>query len=363
MQRHLLPDGGAPIRHAGGPADRAAPCRPGRSWSRIARAYSEPRPGRSLLQLVTTAIPLAGLWLLMALSLDYGYWITLLLAVPAAGLVVRLFMIQHDCGHGAFFRSRALNDAVGRVIGIVTLTPYERWRQAHAVHHATSGNLDRRGTGDVDVLTVREYRALPRWRRALYRLYRNPAVLFGLGPIYTFVLKHRLPPLRDRRGRASVLWTNLGIAAGVSAPMALLGVGDFLMVQVPITLLASSIGMWLFYVQHQFERTYWQAEESWGFEEAALGGASFYDLPAVLRWFTADIGIHHVHHLCSRIPNYRLAECLRDHPELRRCGRLTLLQSLGCVRLALWDEARETLVGFRDLRRAAGAEAVPAAAA
>lgn len=298
-------------------------------------------------------MPLAVLWALMAWSLDYGYWITLLLAVPTAGLVVRLFMIQHDCGHGAFFRSRRLNDMLGRVIGVFTLTPYEHWRKAHAIHHATSGNLSRRGVGDVDLLTVREYLALSRWKRLGYRLYRNPIVFFGIGPTYLFVLKHRLPLPMLRGGRRSlfsVLWTNLAIAAVIALAMTLFGVAEFLLVQIPVTMLASSIGVWLFFIQHQYEHTYWEADGNWSFHEAALRGSSHYDLPGILRWFTANIGIHHVHHLCSRIPNYRLRECLRDNPALRDVGRLTLFESLKCVRLTLWDEESKRLVGFRHLR-------------
>ena len=289
----------------------------------------------------------------MVWSLEYGYWITLLLAVPAAGFVVRLFMIQHDCGHGSFFRSRRLNDMLGRAIGVVTLTPYEHWRKAHAIHHATSGNLGRRGIGDVDLLTVDEYLALPRWRRLVYRLYRNPVVIFGIGPIYLFVLKHRLPllmPNGGRRGVFSVLWTNLGIAGFIALAMVSFGVSEFLLVQAPITMLASSIGVWLFFVQHQFERTYWEPDARWSFHTAALRGSSYYVLPRVLRWFTASIGIHHVHHLCSRIPNYRLQECLDDHAGLRDFSRLTLLDSLKCVRLTLWDEDAKRLIGFRQLR-------------
>jgi omega-6 fatty acid desaturase (delta-12 desaturase) len=262
-------------------------------------------------------------------------------------------MIQHDCGHGSFFRSRALNDMLGRIIGVFTLTPYEHWRKAHAIHHATSGNLDRRGIGDVDLKTVGEYLALSRRRRLVYRLYRNPFVFFGIGPTYLFVLKHRLPLAGLRGGRRavlSVLGTNLAIAGVVALQMASFGVTEFLLVQAPITILASSIGVWLFFVQHQFERTYWARDEHWSFHEAALRSSSYLDLPRWLRWFTASIGIHHVHHLCSRIPNYRLQECLDDHAPLREISRLTLRDSLGCVRLALWDEDAKRLIGFRQLR-------------
>jgi omega-6 fatty acid desaturase (delta-12 desaturase) len=287
-------------------------------------------------------------------AVGFSYWLSLIMALPAAGFLVRLFMIQHDCSHGAFFRSPAVNDWVGRVIGTLTLTPYDAWRRAHAVHHASSGNLDRRGIGDVATLTVREYLALSRPRRVGYRLYRNPIVMFGVGPAYLFMVRHRLPVGLWRMGWRtwlSTMATNAAIALFVVIMMWLAGVRPFLLVHVPITLLAASIGVWLFYVQHQFEHTYWAGAPTWSFHEAALHGSSHYDLPGVLRWFTANIGVHHVHHLCSRIPFYRLPRVLREHPELKAVGRVTLTQSLGCVRLVLWDESERRLVSFRELRR------------
>ena len=290
----------------------------------------------------------------MAFSVEQAYWLTLLLSVPAAAFVVRLFMIQHDCGHRSFFRSRRLNDFIGHAIGVVTLTPHAYWRNAHNVHHATSGNLDGRGIGDVTTLTMREYRALPLWRRVAYRLYRNPAVMFGVGPLYLFVIKHRLP--LDRLGRrrgalASVLLTNFAIAVLAVGAGMWLGFTELLMIHGPVILLSSLAGVWLFYIQHQFEDTYWRKRADWNFFDAALQGSSFFDLPRPLRWITANIGLHHIHHLSSRIPNYRLIECLRDHPELAKISRVTLRDSLKCFRLALWDEDAGRLVGFRALRR------------
>ena len=325
-----------------------------RHLTQILARYRAPSPMRSIVELVITAGPLILLWLLMWATLDLGYWLCLLLAVPAAGFLVRLFMIQHDCGHGAFFHRRLVNDWVGRVIGVLTLTPYDFWRRAHAVHHATSGNLERRGIGDVDTLTVHEYLALSRWGRLRYRLYRHPVIMFGLAPAYLFIVQHRLPVGLMRSGWRpwlSTSATNLAIAALVATMIWLVGIGPFLLVHLPIMLLAASAGVWLFYVQHQFENTVWAHDHGWNLQEAALHGSSHYALPSLLRWFTANIGIHHVHHLCSRIPYYRLPLVLRDHPDLDGIGRLTLLQSLRCVRLTLWDEGRKRLVSFREVRR------------
>ncbi len=293
------------------------------------------------------------LWLAMWLSLDLGYWLTLLLAVPTAGLLVRLFIIQHDCGHGSLFRSRRINNLVGRVLGVVTLTPYDYWRRTHATHHATSGNLDRRGVGDIETMTVQEYQACSRWRRLVYRAYRHPLVLFGIGPTYLFVLKHRLPfdmPLLHKGPWLSVLATNIAIVGLTIILAAAIGLTDLLMVHMPVILLASSIGVWMFFVQHQFEDADWQRKEAWNFHRAAFKGSSFYRLPKILQWFSASIGLHHVHHLCSKIPNYRLQESLDQVAELRAVKPLTLLASLKCARLALWDEEAQRMVRFRDLR-------------
>lgn len=325
-----------------------------RGWTQILARYRAPSVARSIIELVITTGSLVLLWFLMWASLDFGYWISLLLAVPAAGFLVRLFMIQHDCGHGAFFHHRLANDWVGRIIGVLTLTPYDFWRRTHAVHHATSGNLDRRGTGDIDTLTVHEYLALSRWRRLGYRVYRHPIVMFGLGPAFLFIMQHRLPVGLMRAGWQpwlSAMATNIAIAAFVATMIWLVGVGPFLLVHLPIMLLAASIGVWLFYVQHQFEDTEWARDGAWNLQEAALHGSSYYDLPSVLRWFTANIGVHHIHHLCSRIPYYRLPLVLRDYPELGAIGRLTLVQSFRCVRLVLWDEAQQRLVSFHEVRQ------------
>ncbi|WP_404381712.1 fatty acid desaturase [Caenispirillum salinarum] len=314
--------------------------------------YRTSSTARSLFELAITGVPFVTLWVLTWAAVDAGRWESLLLTIPAAAFLVRLFMIQHDCGHGSFFANRRANAWVGRCIGVLTLTPFGAWKRAHALHHAGSGNLDRRGVGDIDTLTVEEYQALRPGRRLLYRLYRHPVVMFGIGPAYLFLLRHRLPPDGQMKNGwqpwASVMATNAAVAAVLTGLMALLGVGPVLIVQVPITLIAGAIGIWLFYVQHQFDGTVWSHGDAWVFHEAALHGSSHYDLPPVLRWLTANIGIHHVHHLCGRIPYYRLPEVLRDYPELAALGRLTLRESLGSARLALWDEKARRLVSFRE---------------
>jgi acyl-lipid omega-6 desaturase (Delta-12 desaturase) len=316
--------------------------------------YREPHHGRSVFELLITVVPLVLLWLAMWFALKLGYGLYLLLAVPAAGFMVRLFMIQHDCGHGAFFRHRLANDWVGRVIGVLTLTPYDFWRRTHAVHHATSGNLDRRGMGDIDTLTVREYLERPAWRRLLYRMYRHPLVMFGIGPAYQFFIRHRIPtgsPLRHAQEWLSVLGTNLVIGGLLALIVLTAGLRPLLLGYVPVMLIAASIGVWLFYVQHQFENTYWAGEAEWCFDTAALEGCSYYDLPRVLHWISGHIGLHHLHHLSSKIPNYRLRDCFEQNPEFWRAKRLSLLSSLRCARLAVWDEQERKLIPFRNLRR------------
>jgi omega-6 fatty acid desaturase (delta-12 desaturase) len=319
------------------------------SWSARLAPFRHPDLARSVWQLSSTLALFVAGWLLMYASLSLPYWVTLLLTVPTGFMLIRLFIIQHDCGHGSFFKSNKAADLVGACLGVLTMTPYTYWKRTHAMHHATSGNLDHRGFGDINTLTVREYLAKTPLQRLQYRIYRHPAILFGIGPSLHFMLVHRLPtivPREWRRERRSIMRTNAGLAAFVVAMMLLVGWKAFLLVHLPLMALTASIGVWLFYVQHQFEPTYWEHDEGWSYDAAALEGSSHYELPRLLQWLTGNIGLHHVHHLNARIPNYRLQRALEEVPELQKVTRITLWQSIRCASLALWDERTRTLVPF-----------------
>jgi omega-6 fatty acid desaturase (delta-12 desaturase) len=323
-----------------------------RDWAQALIPYRRPSATRSALELAVTVLPFVALWAAMLIASRNGQFLLSFAMAPfAAGLLVRLFMIQHDCGHGSFMPYKPVNDWIGRAIGILTMTPYDHWRRSHAIHHATSGNLERRGIGDIDTLTVREYFAR-NWRDRLgYRLYRHPLVMFGVGPLYVFLIENRLPFGFMRKGSMpwlSTMTTNAGILIAAGLLIWVAGLAPFLIVHLPIVALGATAGVWLFYVQHQFEGTTWEPSASWSQSEAALHGSSLYELPPPLDWFSGNIGVHHVHHLSSGIPFYRLPEVLRDHPELREVGRLSLKDSLACVRLALWDESKRQMVSFRE---------------
>ncbi|MCV3274156.1 fatty acid desaturase [Roseobacter sinensis] len=323
-------------------------------WSRLIAPYRTPNPARSLFELFVTVAPFVAIWALAWWLLSVSTVLAVILALGNAAFLFRLFMIQHDCGHGSLFQSRRACDWLGRVIGVVTLTPYDVWRKNHSIHHATIGNLDRRGIGDLPTLTVQEYRERGWVGRILYRLVRNPVFLFGVVPFYTFFLQNRLPVGLMRSGWhywISALATNVAIAIVLATLVWFGGWHVLSFVFLPTMLLAAMAGMWFFYVQHQFEETSWQRDEGWNVQEAALEGSSHYALPGILRWITGNIGAHHVHHLASRIPFYRLPEVLRDHDALANSNRVTLRESLGCARLALWDESRGRLVTFAEARQ------------
>lgn len=323
-------------------------------WNKILEPYWGADTKSSILQICSSVIPYAVLWYATFRSLEMGYWLTLLLAIPTAGFLMRMFMIQHDCGHGSFFKSRKARDWVGRCIGVLLLTPYDYWKRTHAYHHAHSGDLNFRGFGDVDTFTVKEYMSWPWQKRLNYRLYRHPLVLFVIGPIYLFVFKHRFPadiPKNWTKAWHGVWWTNLAIVAGVVLMGQLIGYQRFFMVQVPITVIASSLGVWMFYVQHQFENTYWNWHQNWDYYDASLYGSSFLVLPRPLQWMTASIGVHHVHHMSARIPNYKLQKVHDENPEFHVVNKVHFSDTLKLINLALWDEDNRRLIRFKDLKK------------
>ena len=335
------------------PAFTAGPRKPKPAWYPATAPYAKRDARKAVWQLIDTLLPYAAPWVLMIFLVrnGYPYWVTLALAIVAGGLLVRIFIFFHDGCHGSFFASRRANALLGYATGILVFTAFDDWRRAHGTHHATFGDLDRRGTGDVWTMTVAEYRAAPRRTRLAYRFFRNPLVLFGPGPLVLFLIINRFPTAgAKRRDRISVIATDLAIAAVVGLASATIGLRTYLLIQLPILLVASSIGMWLFYVQHQFEGVYWARHENWHPMRVALEGSSYYRLPKGLQWFTGNIGLHHVHHVRPRIPNYNLQQCFEETPALQAVRPLTVRSSLKSLRLHLWDEAGHRLVSFRDLK-------------
>jgi omega-6 fatty acid desaturase (delta-12 desaturase) len=326
------------------------------SWREKLARYERAHRGRALLDLATSALPYLALSVAMYFMLSISTLLPLALAIPAAVFLVRTFVVFHDCAHSSFLASRRANIWLGTSLGLLLYSPFVRWRHDHAVHHATSGDLTRRGTGDIRTLTVAEYHALPRRSQLGYRLLRNPFVMFGLGPIVAMIIGPRIVAAGARkRMRRSVLGTNLALAVIVGALCWLIGWRDYLLVFGPSALLAGSIGIWLFYVQHQFEDAYWEGAEGWDYADAGLRGSSFLKLPATLRFCTGNIGYHHIHHLDARIPNYNLRRAHEENPVFHDVPTLSLRDALRAVSLKLWDEDQRRMVTFAQGRRTEGA--------
>jgi len=320
-------------------------------WQDLVREYQSPDKWRSVWQIANSVIPYIAVWYLMYRSLSVSYWLTLLLAFPAAGFMTRIFIILHDCGHGSFFKSSKASHLVGTVCGVLTHTPYFQWTREHAIHHASSGDLSRRGVGDVNTLTVKEYLALSRWGRLKYRLYRNPLVMLGVGPQYIFLISHRFAGKSSgRRERNNLYVTNLGILALYGSLWWVMGLKSLLMIFAPIMIIAGAAGVWLFYVQHQYEDTYWRGRGEWDYATSALLGSSYYKLPRVLQWFSGNIGFHHIHHLSPKIPNYKLQQCHEENPLFQESTVFGLWGSLKSASMRLWDEERQRMVGFGHLK-------------
>ncbi len=313
--------------------------------------YARADRRKAAIDLATSVVPYLALATLMYLLLDVSYWLVLLVAIPASGFLLRVYIVFHDCSHGSFLPSRRANQLLGTALGLLVYSPFVSWRHNHAVHHATAGDLDRRGVGDVPTMTVAEYRDAPFGKRLAYRLYRNPLVMFGVGPYWSLVIQPRLVS-RDARPRIkrSIHATNAALAVLVTALCLLIGWQEFLLVQLPMVLLAGTAGVWLFYVQHQFEDTYWQNTDGWSYTDAALRGASYLKLPKVLQFFSGNIGLHHVHHLSARIPNYNLQAAHDANPVFHQVPTLSLWDGLKAARLKLWDEEQRRLVTWAQAR-------------
>ena len=316
--------------------------------------YTSP-DSRSIWQIVNSLIPYLILWFLMFKSLAYPYWTTLLLAVPASGFLIRLFIIFHDCGHGSFFKSKKAGTIVGMIAGILSFTPYRPWHRQHAIHHATSGNLDKRGMGDVLTLTVDEYLQSSKWDKFMYRAFRHPFGMFIIGPIFVIFIQHRISKKRmSAEEKSNVYFTNivlLLIAVGLSLIM---GLKAYLLIQLPIILISHSIGIWLFYIQHQYDGVTWERGDVWDYKTAALTGCSFLKLPAIFQWFTGNIGYHHVHHLSSRIPNYKLEACHNENEIFKNIKPITFSSTFKALNLSLWDENKQKLISFREMKISRG---------
>jgi omega-6 fatty acid desaturase (delta-12 desaturase) len=321
------------------------------SWREVIVKYAQPNLRSSLWQLTNSLIPYLGLLFLMYLSLEVSYFLTLFLSVFAAGFMVRLFIIFHDCGHGSFFKSTKLSDVVGIILGILTFTPYYKWHRAHKIHHATVGNLDKRGTGDVWVLTVDEFNTIKRWKRRFYRVYRNPLIMFMIGSPLIFLGLNRLTNRHlNKKEKLNVYFTNFVLLLMLVLMHFTIGIKAYLMIQLPVIFIGSVMGVWLFYVQHQFEGVHWYRQDEWDYKTVALQGSSFYKLPKILQWFSGNIGFHHIHHLSPKIPNYKLAKCHKENTLFSEISPITLWTSVKSLKLRLWNERSRKLISFRELQ-------------
>ena len=320
------------------------------NWTSIVSRYASADTRRSIWQIVNTLVPYFALFYLSMRSMEISILLTIPLTILTAGFMVRTFIIFHDCGHGSFFKSREANKWVGRITGLLTFTPFYRWTHDHAIHHATAGDLDRRGIGDVYTMTVEEYLAAPWWKKFGYRVMREPVFMFLFGSIIVFIITQRFPPRDDKRQQASVWWTNLSLAVMVTAMCLLFGWQAYVTVQLLVTFFGAMAGIWLFYVQHNFDPSYWDRHPQWQFVKAGLVGSSFYKLPKVLQWFTGNIGFHHIHHLSPKIPNYKLEECHNENPEFQ-IEPLTFRDSLKSLYFRLWDEKEKMLVGWNAIKK------------
>ncbi|SFS35495.1 fatty acid desaturase [Marininema halotolerans] len=322
------------------------------SWRKIIAPYEQSSVLRSIWQIINTLVPFFLLWYIAYWSLSISYWLTIIPCILASGLLVRAFIIFHDCCHGSFFPNQRANEIVGTLVGILNFSPFYQWRYSHSVHHATSGNLDRHGVGDIWTLTVDEYLAMPWWKRLAYRMYRNPIVLFGLGPSYIFLINYRFNRRGARRKeRLNTYIVNLSLILIIGGLCWLIGWKAFVLIQGPIFLLSTLAGVWLFYVQHQFEDAYFEKGEQWNYVDAALKGSSFYRLPRILHWFTGNIGFHHIHHLSPRVPNYNLNRAHHENPMFQDVRPVTLLSSFRALTYRIWDENRKKLMGFGYIKR------------
>lgn len=318
-------------------------------WVKIIAPYRNGNTFRSWWQIANTFIPYVLLWVLMVTSLNYSYWITLPLILVSSGFLVRLFIIFHDCGHGSFFKSKRLSETIGIILGILAFTPYHRWHHSHLIHHRTVGNLDKRGAGDVWTLTVDEYLALNKRKRLAYRIFRNAFVMFGLGAPLLFLVANRFTRKSfTRKEKLSVYYTNAGIALLATTLCLSLGWKTYVLIQLPVMYFASISGVYLFYLQHQFDGTHWYTEKDWDFKTVALFGSSYYHLPKIFQWFSGNIGFHHIHHLSSKIPNYRLEKCHVENELFSQVKPIPFLKGFKSVHLKLWDTRTGKLVSFKD---------------